>query len=136
MKGEVFMPVEAFLHSHVASWALLLVTFALAWFGYKNGGKIGKIAHMSYRLFMVLVLVTGVLFYLNIEKGDIRMYYDIKMTLAIVSLFIGEMTLVRTKKKRPTGLLFAAFLILILATIFLGYALPYGQAFFNGILFG
>ncbi|UTT42209.1 YisL family protein [Exiguobacterium aurantiacum] len=126
------MPLIAFLHTHVTSWVLLLVLFAVAYIGYKNGNKSGKIAHMAFRLMLLVAFGTGLYLYLQLNGGG--MFYHVKITVGLLALIFGEMTLIRVKKHKPAGTMFGGFAILALVTIFIGYALPYGQSFFSNFI--
>lgn len=126
------MPLTAFLHTHVTSWILLLVLFAVAYIGYKNGNKSGKIAHMAFRLMLLVAFGTGLYLYLQLNGGG--MLYHVKITVGLLTLGFGEMTLIRLKKNKPSGVMFGSFVLLSLVTIFLGYALPYGQSFFSNFI--
>lgn len=126
------MPLTAFLHTHVTSWILLLVLFAVAYIGYKNGNKSGKIAHMAFRLMLLVAFGTGLYLYLQLNGGG--MLYHVKITVGLLTLGFGEMTLIRLKKNKPSGVMFGSFVLLSLVTIFLGYALPYGRSFFSNFI--
>ncbi|ACQ71409.1 YisL family protein [Exiguobacterium profundum] len=126
------MPLIAFLHTHVTSWILLLILFAVAYIGYKNGNKSGKIAHMAFRLMLLIAFGTGLYLYLQLNGGGT--FYHVKITVGLLTLIFGEMTLVKVKKKKPSNGLFGGFIVLALITIFIGYALPYGQSFFNSFI--
>lgn len=126
------MPLIAFLHTHVTSWVLLLVLFAVAYIGYKNANKSGKIAHMAFRLMLLVAFGTGLYLYLQLLEGG--MFYHVKITVGLLTLIFGEMTLIRVKKNKPVGTMFGGFAILALVTIFIGYALPYGQSFFSNFI--
>ncbi|WP_215145000.1 YisL family protein [Exiguobacterium qingdaonense] len=126
------MPLIAFLHTHVTSWVLLLILFAVAYVGYKNGNKSGKIAHMAFRLMLLIAFGTGLYLYLQLNGGGA--FYHVKITVGLLALIFGEMTLVKLKKNKPSNVMFGGFVILTLATIFVGYALPYGLSFFNSFI--
>ncbi|WP_214707904.1 MULTISPECIES: YisL family protein [unclassified Exiguobacterium] len=126
------MSLIAFLHTHVTSWVLLLVLFAVAYIGYKNANKSGKIAHMAFRLMLLVAFGTGLYLYLQLLEGG--MFYHVKITVGLLTLIFGEMTLIRVKKNKPVGTMFSGFAILALVTIFIGYALPYGQSFFSNFI--
>ena len=126
------MPLIAFLHTHVTSWVLLLVLFAVAYIGYKNGNKSGKIAHMAFRLMLLVAFGTGL--YLYLELNEIDMFYHVKITVGLIALILGEMTLVRVKKRKPSNALLIGFVLFALATIVIGYALPYGLSFFSNLI--
>lgn len=126
------MPLIAFLHTHVTSWVLLLVLFAVAYIGYKNGNKSGKIAHMAFRLMLLIAFGTGLYLYLQLNGGGA--FYHVKITLGLISLVLGEMTLVRVKKRKSSNAMLGGFVIFSLATIVIGYALPYGLSFFSNLI--
>ncbi|WP_214828054.1 YisL family protein [Exiguobacterium algae] len=126
------MPLIAFLHTHVTSWVLLLVLFAVAYIGYKNNNKSGKIAHMVFRLMLLVAFGTGLYLYLQLNGGGA--FYHVKITVGLLTLIFGEMTLVRVKKQKPAQVLLGGFILLALVTIFIGYALPYGQSFFSNFI--
>lgn len=126
------MPLTAFLHTHVTSWILLLVLFAVAYVGYKKANKSGKIAHMVFRLMLLVAFGTGLYLYLQLNGGG--MFYHVKITVGLLTLIFGEMTLIRVKKKKPANAMFGGFVVLALVTIFIGYALPYGQSFFSNFI--
>lgn len=126
------MPLIAFLHTHVTSWVLLLVLFAVAYIGYKNNNKSGKIAHMVFRLMLLVAFGTGLYLYLQLNGGGA--FYHVKITVGLLTLIFGEMTLVRVKKQKPAQVLLGGFILFALVTIFIGYALPYGQSFFSNFI--
>ena len=126
------MPLIAFLHTHVTSWVLLLVLFAVAYIGYKNNNRSGKIAHMIFRLMLLVAFGTGLYLYLQLNGGGA--FYHVKITVGLLTLIFGEMTLVRVKKQKPVQVLLGGFILFALVTIFIGYALPYGQSFFSNFI--
>ena len=126
------MPITAFVHTHVLLWVLLLVTFFVAFSMYKNNKKAAKGIHMAFRLLLLLTFATGLYLYIKImvmsENPD--PLYHAKITLGLLSLIFGELTLVRVKKGKAYSGFVIGFIVLVLVTIFLGYSLPYGMKFF------
>lgn len=126
------MPITAFVHTHVLLWVLLLVAFFVAFSMYKKGKPAAKGIHMAFRLLLVLTFATGLYLYIQImgmsENPD--GLYHAKITGGLLSLILGELTLVRLKKGKSYSGFLLGFAVLILVTIFLGYSLPYGMKFF------
>lgn len=126
------MPITAFVHTHVLLWVLLLVTFFVAFSMYKNGKSAAKGVHMAFRLLLLLTFATGLYLYITImglsENPD--GLYHAKITVGLLVLIFGELTLVRLKKGKSYSGFLLGFAVLAIVTIFLGYSLPYGMQFF------
>lgn len=109
-------------HAHITSWVIMIVLFAVAFSKYSKG------THMALRLFYVLAIFTGVALYLQYRA---TFEYDIKFTFAILTIGMMEMVLGKKQKGKPAGVFLALLVVFALVTIFYGFKLPAGFAFFG-----
>lgn len=113
--------LTATTHLHITTWVIMLVLFFVAVAKYSTG------VHMALRLFYILAIVSGLLLYIEYRS---TFEYDIKFTFAILAIGMMEMILVRGKKGKSTGVIWALFAVFALVTIFYGLKLPMGMDFF------
>lgn len=117
------MPYSALLHTHVTSWTVALILFAVSLLLLRAGkDKALKGLQMVLRLFYILILLTGIylLFQINFQASFI-----LKAVLAVWLIYVMEKILTLASKgvldgkmKAVYGIQFGALLILVLL---LGY---------------
>lgn len=119
------------INLHIISWIILLILFYAAYENYSNKQgptPLFKSLHMTARVFMLLVLITG--FWLVMKAftsaGASHMLLTLKMVGGIAVIGLMEVTIARKKKKTPTRGLFLATWIVAIITIILGAILPWG----------
>ncbi len=109
-------------HTHISSWAILVLLFFISYFLIKSGKeKGGKIAHMILRLFFVIMVVSGIGMLINYSYP---MAYHLKAGLAIILIGAMEMLLTRTQKgtigsKAP--LYWGVVIVLLILVILIGF---------------
>ncbi|OLN23825.1 hypothetical protein BTO30_02450 [Domibacillus antri] len=106
-------------HLHITTWAVAVILFLVA------VTKPSKGVHMALRLFYVLILISGLLLFIQYNSVD-PMMYGLKMLGGILTIGLMEMTLVRKKKGKGTGGVLIGAIVLLLITIYLGFDLPVG----------
>jgi CDP-diglyceride synthetase len=121
-------------HLHITSWVLAIILALYVGHGYKNGQNV-KVAHMILRLLYFVILGTGLYLFIDIPgkenmPSDMKMLYNVKMTLGIIMLGIFEYFTVSSKKKRKMLVPATIFTLLILALVYIGFRLPQGFTFF------
>ncbi|WP_046175391.1 YisL family protein [Domibacillus indicus] len=104
-------------HVHITTWVIALILFFVALRKPSTG------IHMGLRLFYVLILITGFALFVTFDSLN-PMLYGLKMLGGLVAIGLMEMTLVRKKKGKKNGGVFAGALAVLLITIILGFALP------------
>ena len=104
-------------HVHITTWVIALILFFIAL------RKLSKGVHMGLRLFYVLILITGFALFITFDSLN-PMLYGLKMLGGLIAIGLMEMTLVRKKKDKSNGGIFAGALVVLLITIILGFALP------------
>ena len=119
------------MHLHITSWVIAIILFVVTYYSYNaqdKPTKANKPLHMTLRLFMVLVLFSGV--WLIIQAfgagGGGHMVLTLKMVCGIAVVALMEVTLTRKVKGQPHGNLFWITLVLIIVTMALGIFLPGG----------
>lgn len=121
------------IHMHILSWVLAIILFFAAYFNYsKTQGPTPfyKPIHMMLRLFMVLVLISGL--WLLIQEfssgsnGGSHMLLTFKMVGGFAAIALMETTLIQRKKAQPTTALLWWTIIIIIITMILGVVLPWG----------
>lgn len=125
--------IQGMLHLHITSWVLAIILALYVGHGYKNGQNV-KVAHMILRLLYFVILGTGLYVFIQIPKenmsSDLKMLYNVKMTLGIIMLGVFEYFTVSSKKKRKMFIPAIVFTLILLALFYLGFHLPYGFKFF------
>ena len=123
------MAFLASTHFHIFTWVVGIILFLVAAV-LANGSKGQKIAHMTARLFYVLILISGVLLF--IEGMDLGQgaLYGVKLLLGLATIGLMEMVLVRSNKGKNVASLWIFFFIALFVTMFLGFKLPQGITWF------
>nr|WP_229731552.1 YisL family protein [Bacillus thermotolerans] len=110
-------------HLHITTWVIAIALFFIALSKYSTG------LHMALRLFYVLVLVTGLLLFIQ-HHGIDDMMYGLKMLAGLLTIGLMEMVLVRKKKGKEISKVLVGVLVLLIITLYLGFRLPVGMNFF------
>lgn len=109
-------------HMHITTWVVALILFFVAVSMNKGDNAKGfKIVHMILRLFYVLIILSGFALI-----GSAFGVYALKAIVGIIVIGMMEMILVRSKKGKSTGALWAVFIVALLAVIYMGLSLPQG----------
>src|SRR5699024_6321633 len=107
---------------------LAVVFFFITYFSIKNPGdpdaKYAKVPHMIARLFYVVVLVSGLVVFIQ-AMGINGMLYGLKFLAGLSTIGLMDMAVIR-KRKGTVQPLFIIFLVLAVITIGLGIYLPMG----------
>ena len=116
------------IHLHLTAIVLAVVFFFITYFSIKNPGdpdaKYAKVPHMISRLLYVIVLVSGLVVFIQ-AMGINGMLYGLKFLAGLFTIGLMEMAVIR--KRKGTGQpLFIIFLVLAVITIGLGIYLPMG----------
>ncbi|HIW12547.1 MAG TPA: YisL family protein [Candidatus Salinicoccus stercoripullorum] len=116
------------IHLHLTAIVIAVVFFFITYFSIKNPGdpdaKYAKAPHMVARLFYVIVLVSGLVVFIQ-AMGINGMLYGLKFLAGLFTIGLMEMAVIR--KRKGTGqTLFTIFLVLAVITIGLGIYLPMG----------
>ena len=116
------------IHLHLTAIVLAVVFFFITYFSIKNPGdpdaKYAKVPHMIARLLYVIVLVSGLVVFIQ-AMGINGMLYGLKFLAGLFTIGLMEMAVIR--KRKGTGQpLFIIFLVLAVITIGLGIYLPMG----------
>lgn len=109
-------------HLHVFTWVVGIILF-LAAAVMAKGSKGRKIAHMSARLFYVLILLSGLLLFIRYSSLDAALY-GVKFLLGLLTIGMMEMVLVRSAKGKSTKMFWILFYVFFFATMFYGFKLP------------
>ncbi|WP_158094990.1 DUF1516 family protein [Gottfriedia luciferensis] len=122
------------IHLHITSWVLAIILALYVGHGYKHGQKV-KVPHMILRLLYFVILGTGLYLFISIPgkenmPSDMKMLYNVKMTLGIIMLGVFEYFTVSSKKNRKMVVPATIFTVLILALLYVGFRLPQGFHFF------
>ncbi|WP_086428969.1 YisL family protein [Staphylococcus cornubiensis] len=119
------------INVHIVSWIVLLILFYATYENYSNKQgptPLFKSLHMATRIFMLLVLITGL--WLAVKAfsatGVSHMLMTLKLIAGIAVIGLIEVTIARKKKKEPSRGLFIATLVVAIVTIILGAILPWG----------
>ncbi|CAH0344436.1 hypothetical protein BCI9360_00691 [Bacillus sp. CECT 9360] len=112
--------MEGMTHIHITTWVVALILFFVA-VSMNKDAKGFKIVHMILRVFYVLIILTGFAL-IGSQFG----YYAIKAIVGIIVIGMMEMILVRSKKGKSTGALWAVFVVAFAAVLYLGLSLPQG----------
>lgn len=127
------------LHLHLTAIIVSLILFIAVFAMYKKNNssdnKPALILHMVLRVFYLLVLFSGIMIYVGnmegISAAGSHMQYGIKALLGILSVVFMEVAVVRLKKHSASvNVLLVVTLILIIAAVIMGSALPLGMLSF------
>ncbi|CAM4089782.1 hypothetical protein BAMA_17230 [Bacillus manliponensis] len=116
------------VHMHITAWVLGLLLFFVAYSMYTAGRK-GKGIHMGLRLVYILIIISGFMLYQGIMEyatSKMHMMYGLKMFVGVLVIGTMEMVLVRTSKKKSTGVVWTLFIIALVVVLYLGLRLPIG----------
>jgi uncharacterized membrane protein SirB2 len=110
------------VHMHITTWVVALILFFIAASMNKSDDAKGfKIVHMILRVFYVLIVISG----FGLIGSAFGVYW-LKAIIGIIVIGMMEMILVRSKKGKSTGALWAVFVIAFLAVLYMGLSLPQG----------
>lgn len=124
---------DSMIHMHILSWVVAIILFFAAYFNFseKQGATpYFKPIHMFLRVFMVLVLFSGL--WLLIQEfssgsqGGGHMLLTLKMVGGIASVALMETALIKRKKGQASHGILWATIIVIIITMLLGIILPWG----------
>ena len=126
------------LHAHITAWVIGVILFLIA---YNNiSDQQGptpqyKVLHMVLRVFYVIIIVTGIVLFMD-AMGIDGMMYGIKFLLGIITIGLMEMTLIKKKKAKKSRGFFIGSIVALILTIALGLHLPMKQSWqFSSNLF-
>ncbi|RPF57590.1 YisL family protein [Abyssicoccus albus] len=114
------------LHAHITAWVIGVILFLIA---YNNiSDQQGptpqyKVLHMVLRVFYVIIIVTGIVLFMD-AMGIDGMMYGIKFLLGIITIGLMEMTLIKKKKAKKSRGFFIGSIVALILTIALGLHLP------------
>lgn len=115
-------------HLHILSWVVLIIVFFASYSNFSDRlgpSKYFKPLLMVQRLFALLVIVSGIMIFMQYMKVDSALY-GIKFLLGLITIGMMEMTIAKKKKKKPSRTFFYIALLFIILTIGLGIHLPMG----------
>ncbi|MCS4486794.1 YisL family protein [Staphylococcus americanisciuri] len=119
------------INLHIISFIMLLILFFATYenFSNKQGPTpLFKPLHMTLRLFMVFVLITG--FWLIAKAftsaGASHMLLTLKMVAGLGIIGLMEVTIARKKKQASSRQLFIWTWIIVVITAVIGTILPWG----------
>ncbi|MFJ5622458.1 YisL family protein [Peribacillus loiseleuriae] len=112
-----------YTHAHITTWVIAIILLFVALALHNSGKTKGfKIVHMVNRVFYILIILTG-----GALMGAAFSYYWMKMVLGLIVIAAMEMILVRTRKGKSTGVMWAVFVISFLIIGYYGFfILPKG----------
>lgn len=117
------------IHLHLTAIIIALVLFFITYFSIKTPGdpdaKYSKVVHMIARVFYVIVLVSGLILFIQ-SMGIDGMMYGMKFLAGLITIGLMEMAVIRKKNKAKGQPMFITFLVLAVITISLGIYLPLG----------
>ncbi|MFD0048815.1 YisL family protein [Actinomycetes bacterium NPDC127524] len=108
-------------HLHITTWVIAIILFFVSLSMYKSGNSKAKALHMATRVFYILIILSG--FQLI---GSSFSYYAGKLIMGIVVIALMEMTLVRAKKGKSTGIFTVIFVVAFLIILYMGLSMPQG----------
>lgn len=117
-------------HFHSGSWGIAIVLLFVVIFLHNKGNEKGKKSvTMILRLFYLLIIGSGL--FLGVQAFSSQpLNYTLKFILGIVVIGFMEMILARLNKNKKTGVFWLLFIVSLIITASLGYALPLGYHFF------
>jgi uncharacterized membrane protein SirB2 len=130
MIEEINVQEDSYMtHMHIFSWAVAAILFFIAASMNKSENAKGfKIVHMILRVFYILIIVSGIILFTS--GATIPASYNIKALFGIIVIGMMEIILIRSKKGKSTGALWAVFVLSFLAAIYMGLSLPQGFDWF------
>lgn len=120
------------LHLHIFSWVIGIILFIVAYFSFTASGapkKAYKPLHMALRLFLVLILFSGIWQVVSefaTAAGAEHMLLTLKMVCGVGVVALMEVTIVRKERGASHTGLFYSTIALIIVTMALGIILPEG----------
>ena len=109
-------------HLHITTWVVGLLLFFIAAFSAKKLTGV----HMTLRVFYILIIISGAALFLeyrdmiaSMNDGS-GMIYDMKFMFGILLIGSMEMILARKNKGKSTTVVWALFVISLVAVLFLG----------------
>ena len=120
------------LHLHIFSWVIGIILFIVSYISFTKTGapkKAYKPLHMTLRLFLVLILFSGVWQVVKefaTPTGSAHMLLTLKMVCGVGVVALMEVTLVRKQRGASHTGLFWSTIALIIVTMALGIILPEG----------
>ncbi|MGG0644237.1 YisL family protein [Sporosarcina gallistercoris] len=115
-------------HLHIFSWVVGIIVFLIA-ATQPLDSKVRKIMKMVVRVFYILIIITGLALFIKFMSGDAALY-GIKFILGIVTIGMMEMVFARQAKNKSAQLFWILFAVSVLATVALGFHLPFGLKLF------
>lgn len=123
------------LHTHLISTIIIIILYAVVMYLYrsqKGARKVSTIIHMVLRVFMVIMLFSGLGVYVtamdyisSLDNG--HMIYGLKALAGLLTIGLIEMSLVSAKKQRKImNTMLILFIIFLVATVLLGGYLDMG----------
>lgn len=107
-------------HLHITTWVIGIILFFVTYSLLKKGNPKAKMMHMITRVFYILIFLSGGMLISNFG------FYVQKMIVGLLVICFMELVLVRTKKKKSTGLVWTLFVLAFLYVLYLGLSLPMG----------
>ena len=120
MEGGYFFTMMTTTHLHITTWVIGIILFFVTYSLIKNGSSKAKMMHMITRVFYILIFLTGGMLISNFG------YYAQKMIVGILVIAFMELVLVRTKKRKSTGIVWTLFVLALVYVLYLGLSLPMG----------
>jgi len=107
---------------HITSWVVAIILFITAIVLTKNKNeKPAKVVSMILRLFYLFIIGTGIQLYLLVDPS---LGYHIKALLGILVIVFMELVLAGIKRGKSTKIYWILWLIILVATIYMGFTLP------------
>lgn len=117
------------VNEHALSWVFAFVLFFITIGLHKAGKhKLVKIVQMVLRLFYMIIIITGILLLMSIDK--ISFLYILKTAVGIWVIGTLEFILTRMMKDKLTKVFWVQFIISVVIVFYLGYKLPLGMQLF------
>lgn len=123
------------LHTHLASTIIIILLYAIVMYLYrsqKGATKASTVVHMVLRVFMVIMLFSGLGIYVGamdyisgLDNG--HMIYGLKALAGLLTIATIEMSLVSAKKQRRVmNTMLIVFIVMLVITVLLGGYLDMG----------
>jgi uncharacterized membrane protein YjgN (DUF898 family) len=114
------------IHAHLTSMLLAIILFIVVVI-LQGKGKNTKVWQMILRTSYILIIVTGLMIFFGLY--DITFMYILKAVMGVVMIGVFEMIISWKSNGKPTGLLWIAFAVALVAVILLGMMLPLGMKY-------
>ncbi|MBP1931727.1 DUF1516 family protein [Ammoniphilus resinae] len=111
--------INIFYQSHAGSWFFLILFFVISYI-LLSKGKVGagRITQMLFRLFMLIMLISGIGMLIGFS---FPLIYVIKGVLAVALIGIMEMLLGRVKRGEEGKTFWILFVVLLLLVLLIGF---------------